>query len=114
MCVEKIVCLVMSSSNNVSFTNKCVANHQSRKGRLLCNRQQCWKSQTQFTYPRQVLFFFKDFIYLFIRERERERKRERKAETQAKGEAGSMQVPDMVLDSGSPGSHPGLKAALNC
>ena len=31
------------------------------------------------------LYFFEDFIYLFMRERERE------AETQAEGEAGSMQ-----------------------
>ena len=31
------------------------------------------------------LFFFKDFIYLFMRDTERE------AETQAEGEAGSMQ-----------------------
>ena len=35
------------------------------------------------------LFFFKDFIYLFMRDTERERERE--AETQAEGEAGSMQ-----------------------
>ena len=42
--------------------------------------------------------FFKDFIYLFMRDRdterekeiEREREREREAETQAEGEAGSM------------------------
>ena len=32
------------------------------------------------------------------------------AETQAEGEAGSMQEPDVGLDPGSPGSHPGLKA----
>ena len=34
-----------------------------------------------------VLFCFKDFIYLFMRQRERERE----AETQAEGEAGSLQ-----------------------
>ena len=40
-----------------------------------------------------------------------EREREREAETQAEGEAGSMlREPDMVLDPGSPGSHPGPKA----
>ena len=33
------------------------------------------------------LIFFKDFIYLFMRDTERERE----AETQAEGEAGSMQ-----------------------
>ena len=36
------------------------------------------------------IYFFKDFIYLFI-EMQREREREREAETQAEGEAGSMQ-----------------------
>ena len=35
-------------------------------------------------------------------------------ETQVEGEAGSMQEPDVGLDPGSPGSGPGLKAALNC
>ena len=35
----------------------------------------------------QTLFFFKDFIYLFMRDTERKRE----AETQAEGEAGSMQ-----------------------
>ena len=34
-----------------------------------------------------VLFFLKDFIYLFMRDTEKERE----AETQAEGEAGSMQ-----------------------
>ena len=32
-----------------------------------------------------ISYFFKDFIYLFMRDREKE------AETQAEGEAGSMQ-----------------------
>ena len=37
----------------------------------------------------------------------------REAETQAEGEAGSMQGADVRLDSGSPGSRPGRKVALN-
>ena len=41
-----------------------------------------------------ILFYFKDFIYLFMRDTERERE----AETQAEGEAGSMQEPDVGLD----------------
>ena len=55
------------------------------------------------------MFFFKDFIYLLIRDPERE------AETQAEGEAGPCGEPDVGLDPdpGSPGSRPGLKAALN-
>ena len=49
--------------------------------------------------------FFKDFIYLLMRERERE------AETQAEGEAGSMSLePDVGFDPGSPGLSPGPKA----
>ena len=42
------------------------------------------------------------------RERERERQRHRQREKQA-----LYREPDMGLDPGSPGSHPGLKAALN-
>ena len=42
-----------------------------------------------------IYFFKKDFIYLFMRDRERDRERQRErqreAETQAEGEAGSMQ-----------------------
>ena len=39
------------------------------------------------------------------------RNREREAETQAEGEAGSMhREPDVGLDPGTPGSHPGPKA----
>ena len=51
------------------------------------------------------VFFFE---ILFIQETERERERE-KREKQA-----PCREPDVVLDSGSPGSHPGLNAALNC
>ena len=52
--------------------------------------------------------FFKDFIYLFMRERERERlaERHRQREKQA-----PCREPDVGLDPGFPGSHPGLKAA---
>ena len=49
-------------------------------------------------------FFFKDFIYSFMRERERE------AETQAKGEAGSMKGARCGTRSWIPGSHPETKA----
>ena len=38
---------------------------------------------------------------------------EREAETQEEGEAGFMQKPDVGLDPVSPGSRPGLQAALN-
>ena len=47
-------------------------------------------------------FFFKDFVYLFMRDRE--------AESQAEGGAGSPREPDVELDPGTPGSRPELKA----
>ena len=57
-------------------------------------------------------FFKKAFVYLLMRDRERERERacsrDRPREKQA-----SRRVPDTGLDHGSPGSGPGLKAALN-
>ena len=55
-----------------------------------------------------IVSFVSSFLrfYLFIHERQREIE----AETQAEGEAGSMQKPDMGLNPGTPGSHPGLKA----
>ena len=49
-------------------------------------------------------FFFKDFIYLFMRDTERERPREKQA---------LCREPDVELDPGTPESHPGLKVALN-
>ena len=51
--------------------------------------------------------FFKRF-YLFIHERHRERQRYRQREKQA-----PCREPDVGLDPWSPGSRPGLKAALN-
>ena len=54
-----------------------------------------------------ILFFLK--IYLFIHsERARERQRHRQREKQA-----PCRKPDVGLDPGSPGSHPGLQTALN-
>ena len=55
--------------------------------------------------------FFKDFIYLFMRdtERESERQRHRQREKQA-----PRREPNVGLDPGILGSRPGLKAALNC
>ena len=49
--------------------------------------------------------FFKDFIYLFMRETH--------THTEAEGEAGSMQGADVGLDYGSPGSCPGLSKPLS-
>ena len=55
--------------------------------------------------------FFKDFIYLLMKDSERERE----AQTQAEGESGSIpcREPDLGLYPGSPGPHPGLKVALS-
>ena len=54
------------------------------------------------------LFFFKDFIYLFMRHTQRERHRDRQRVKQV-----PCREPDVGLNPGTPGSHPGLKAALN-
>ena len=57
-------------------------------------------------------FFFKDLIYLFMRdthtERDRQIDRHRQREKQA-----PCRKPDVGLDPGTPGSRPGWKAALN-
>ena len=57
-----------------------------------------------------MIDFFKDFIYLFMKDTETERE----AKTQAEEKQAPCREPDVGLDSGSPGSGPGLKAALNC
>ena len=51
-----------------------------------------------------LFFFFKDFIYLFMRDTERERQRHKRREKQA-----PCREPDVGLDPRSPGSRPGLK-----
>ena len=57
-----------------------------------------------------IFYFFLKIFYLFIqRERKRERQRHRQREKQA-----PCREPNMGLDPGSPGSHPGLQAVLNC
>ena len=53
-----------------------------------------------------VYFFIKDFIY------SSETHTEREAETQAEGKQAPLREPDVGLDPGTPGSGPGLKAAL--
>ena len=61
---------------------------------IFLNRKQTLRINDLPIDTQQVVdpgFFFKDFIYLFMRDTQREREREREAETQAEGEAGSMQ-----------------------
>ena len=58
-------------------------------------------------------YFFKDFIYLFMRETHTRRERERQRERQAGEKQASCREPDMGLDPKTPGLHPRLKAALN-
>ena len=48
-----------------------------------------------------------------MRDRERERERERQRHRQREKQAPHRE-PDVGLDPGFPGSHLGLKAALNC
>ena len=52
-----------------------------------------------------AISFFKDFIYLFMRDTERERQRHRQRETQA-----PSRKPNVGLNPGTPGSHPKPKA----
>ena len=61
-------------------------------------------------FPFTSIYIFKDFIYLFMRDRDtqRERQRHRQREKQA-----PCREPDVGLDPGSPGPHPSLKVALN-
>ena len=54
--------------------------------------------------------FFKKRFYLFMRERERERERQRHRQREKQA---PCREPYAGLDPGSPGSHPGLKVALN-
>ena len=62
---------------------------------------------------RIFCFFFKILkIYLFMRDTHRKRERERQRHRQREKQA-PCREPDMRLDPGSPGPHPGLKAALN-
>ena len=60
-------------------------------------------------YTLLLLLFFKDFIYLFMRDTERERQRHRQREKQA-----PRREPDVRLDPGTPEPYPGPNAALNC
>ena len=55
------------------------------------------------------LIKLKKIFYLFMRHRERERQRHREREKQA-----TCREPNVGLDPGSPGPHPGPKAVLNC
>ena len=59
-------------------------------------------------YIWSCVFFNKDFIYLFMRDTESERQRHRQREKQA-----PCRRPNVGLDPWTPGSHPGLKVALN-
>ena len=59
-------------------------------------------------HPEIFLSFFFFKIYLFMRDTHTERQRHRQREKQA-----PCREPDMGLDPRSPGSRPGLKAALN-
>ena len=65
--------------------------------------QSRWQKSLRGHIP--VYYFFKDFIY---RDRERGAERHRQREKQA-----PCREPDVGLDPRSPGSGPGLKAALN-
>ena len=54
-------------------------------------------------------FFFKIYLFIHVGQREGERQRHRQREKQA-----PCREPDAGLNPGSPGSLPGLMAALDC
>ena len=59
------------------------------------------------SYLFETFLIFLKFLFIYDSHTERERE----AETQAEGEAGSMhREPNMGLDPGTPGLHPGPKA----
>ena len=58
---------------------------------------------------RANFFFFKDLIYLFIRDTQRETSRHRQREKQV-----PYREPDMGLNPGTLGSHPEPTQTLNC
>ena len=61
------------------------------------------------------IFFFQDFIYLFLRDtHKRKRERKRGAETQAEGEADSTQGAQRGTQSQVFRSGPEPKAVTNC
>ena len=59
------------------------------------------------------ILFLKKILFIHEKQRERERERERQRHRQREKQA-PCREPDVGLDPGSPGPHPGLKAALNC
>ena len=66
----------------------------------------------QFLSPN---IFFKDFIYLFMRDTKREREREREIghRHRQREKQSPCREPDAGLDPRSPGSHPRLQAVPN-
>ena len=60
----------------------------------------------------EIFAIKKKRFYLFIHERHRERQRERQRHRQREKQV-PCREPDVGLDPGSPGSHPGPKVVLN-
>ena len=75
---------------------------------LLSGRENlCRKPDEAISKGHGFILFVKDFIYLFMRERERQRHRQREKQDPCR-------EPDVTFNPGCPGSHPRLKAVLNC
>ena len=92
----------------LAITNKAVINiHGHVSGHVLSFLFVNAFSRMVGSHDR-FIFFYKYFIYLFMRDTERERQRHRQREKQA-----PCREPDVGLDPRSPGSCHGLKAGLN-
>ena len=64
-------------------------------------------------HDSSALIFFFFYIFIYSWETQRERKRERQRHRQREEQA-PCREPEVGLDTGSPGSSPGLKVMLNC
>ena len=75
---------------------------------LLYCKNTAYNRSTKWVTKLFIFFFFFKILFIRERQRERERHRHRQLEKQA-----PCREPYAGLDPGSPGSRPGLKAALN-
>ena len=101
---------MLSSSARFELNSDLLALAVNCSERMLLMIHHSINSPAQLTWVvhQSFFFFFNFYLFMIGTEREREKQRHRQREKQA-----PCREPDMGLDPRSPGSHPGLKAALN-
>lgn len=81
-----------------------------------------WNHRTNTSNPTFILFFLRFYLFIHVRHTERERQRDRERQRQRQRQRqkhrqrekqAPYREPNVGLDPGSPGSHPGPKVALN-